>query len=143
MAIVKTRDITKNAAPLLQTPLSLRDAASAGSDHPELAVIAIPPARGAGRRINAGIVNVGTIPATFRISATNRAGRRVGREVEMGIPEEGVWFLHDLEVQLGVVIDESMIVRMTAIAGTGLGFVTVVELDGTSDLIPAVPAQQR
>jgi hypothetical protein len=143
VAVVKTADVGHGADASLQMPLSRRDAASSGSDHPELAVVGIPAAARPGRRINIGVVNIGRIPATFRFAVTTRTGAVAGREFETGVPEETTFVLNDAEQQLGTAIDETMTLRVTAIAGTGVGFATIIDADGNSELIPAVPAQQR
>jgi hypothetical protein len=42
-----------------------------------------------------------------------------------------------------VQLDETMSVRITVIAGTGVGFATVVDARGDSEFIAAIPAQQQ
>ena len=81
---------------------------------------AFPPATGEPRRVNVGVVNIGIIPATFRISARTRTGATIGRSVESGVPEDQVWLVNDIENELGVKLDETMTVRVTVIAGTGV-----------------------
>jgi len=88
-------------------------------------------------------VNIGTIPATFQVSARTRTGATVGRTVESGVPEDQVWFVNDAEHALGVQLDETMTVRVTVVAGTGVGFATVVDYGGDSEFIKAIPAQQQ
>ncbi|HKR63551.1 MAG TPA: hypothetical protein VJZ00_07445, partial [Thermoanaerobaculia bacterium] len=94
------------------------------------------------RRVNAGAVNIGTIPATFRISARTRDGRLAGRAIESGVPEDQVWLVNDIEGELGVKLDETMTLRITVIAGTGVGFATVVDSKGNSEFLAAIPAEQ-
>jgi hypothetical protein len=54
-----------------------------------------------------------------------------------------VWLVNDIENELGVRLDETMTVRVTVIAGTGVAFATVVEYGGDSEFIAAIPAQQQ
>lgn len=143
VAVVKTSDVAHNARASLVEPLTARDAATAATESAELAIVGIPAAGGPGRRVNVGMVNIGTIPATFRVSARTRSGASVGRSVESGVPEDQVWFVNDLEHALGVKLDETMTVRITVIAGTGVGFATVVEYGGDSEFIAAIPAQEQ
>ena len=49
--------------------------------------------------------------------------------------------VNDVEAALGVKLDETMTVRVTVIAGTGVAFATVVEYGGDSEFIAAIPAQ--
>lgn len=140
--VVKTWDDARGARPSVETPLSHRDAASAGADHAELTIIGIPGSHGEGRRVNVGVVNLGLIPGTFRITVRARSGAQIGRAVESGVPEGELWLVTDLETAAGAKIDESTTVRVTAIAGTGVAFATAVEPDGESEFIPAIPAQQ-
>jgi hypothetical protein len=42
-----------------------------------------------------------------------------------------------------VKLDETTTVRITVIAGTGAGFLTVVEPSGDSSFIRAIPAEQQ
>ncbi|HVE73277.1 MAG TPA: hypothetical protein VNI54_18050 [Thermoanaerobaculia bacterium] len=143
VAVVKTSDVAHGAKPSLEAPLTKLDSATAASQSAELAIIGIPSATVPGRRVNAGVVNIGIIPATFRFSARTRDGRMVGRSVESGVPEDQVWLVNDLEAALGVKLDESITVRITVIAGTGVGFATVVEQSGDSEFIAAIPAEQQ
>jgi len=142
-AIVKTSDVAHGARPSLEAPLTKLDSATAATGSAELAIIGIPAATAAGRRVNAGVVNIGIIPATFRFSARTRDGRSVGRSVEQGVPEDQVWLVNDLEGTLGVKLDETVTVRVTVIAGTGVGFATIVEPGGDSEFIAAIPAEQQ
>jgi hypothetical protein len=92
--------------------------------------------------VNVGVANIGTIPATFRVSVRNREGKVIGTSVESGVPEDQVWFVSGVEDRLGVKIDETMTVRITVIAGTGVGFATIV-VGGDSEFIAAIPAQEN
>jgi hypothetical protein len=143
VAVVKTSDVAHHASASVEQPLSRRDAATASTEHAELAIVGIPPASGLPRRVNVGVVNLGTIPATFRISARTRTGATVGSDVESGVPEDQVWLVNDIENELGMTLDETMTVRVTVIAGTGVAFATVVEYGGDSEFIAAIPAQQQ
>jgi hypothetical protein len=143
VAVVKTSDVAHGARPSLEAPLTKLDSATAATESAELAIIGIPAATVPGRRVNAGVVNIGIIPATFRFSARTRDGRTVGRSVESGVPEDQVWLVNDLEGALGVRLDESITVRVTVIAGTGVGFATIVEPSGDSEFIAAIPAEQQ
>lgn len=143
VAVVKTSDVAHNASASLEEPLTARDSATASTEHAELAIVGVPAATGVGRRVNVGVVNLGRIPATFRISARTRTGASVGGSVESGVPEDQVWVVNDVEAALGVKLDETMTVRITVIAGTGAGYATVVEYGGDSEFIAAIPAQQQ
>jgi hypothetical protein len=140
VTIVKTADIAHRGRASIEPPLSLRDAAAAGTESAELAIVGIPGAP-EGRRVNIGVVNIGIIPATFRLTARTRTGATVGRAVESGVPEDQVWIVNDIEHALGVKIDETMTVRVTVIAGTGVAFATIVDPSGDSEFISAIPAQ--
>lgn len=143
VAVVKTSDVAHGAAASLEEPLTKRDSATAATESAELAIVGISAAPVAGRRVNAGVVNIGIIPATFRFSARTRTGQPIGRSVEQGVPEDQVWLVNDLEAALGVKLDETTTVRVTVIAGTGVGFATVVEPSGDSEFIAAIPAEQQ
>jgi hypothetical protein len=144
VAIVKTADVAHSGRASLEQPLTSRDAATAQSDTPELAIVGVPASQETirTRRVNVGVVNTGTIPATFRVTVRTRTGQLVGQSVESGVPEDEVWRVNDIEGKLGVQLDESMTVRISAIAGSGVGFATVVTSDGDSEFIAAIPAQQ-
>lgn len=143
VAVVKTSDVAHNGRASVEQPLTRRDSATAATESAELAIVGIPPAPPEGRRVNVGVVNIGTIPATFRVDVRDRRGRAVGRPVESGVPEDQVWFVNDLEQRAGVTLDESMTVRVTVIAGTGVAFATVVRSSGDSEFIAASPAEQQ
>jgi hypothetical protein len=143
VAVVKTADVAHGGRASVEQPLSRRDSATASTEHAELAIVGIPPLVGVARRVNVGVVNIGTIPATFRISARTRTGVTVGQSVEQGVPEDQVWLINDIENVLRVKLDETMTVRVTVIAGTGVAFATVVDFGGDSEFIAAIPAQQQ
>jgi hypothetical protein len=54
-----------------------------------------------------------------------------------------VWLVNDIESALGVKLDDTTTVRITVIAGTGVGFVTIVDAEGDSEFIGAIPAEQQ
>ena len=139
IAVVKTSDVAHGGRASVEKPLSRRDSATAQTETPELTIVGIPAAAAEGRRVNVGIVNIGIIPATFRIEARTRTGAIVGRPVESGIPEDEVWLVANIEQELGVPLDDSITLRLTAIAGTGVGFATVVDAGGDTEFIAAVP----
>ena len=116
---------------------------TSGSDAAELTIVGIPVSTVPGRRVNVGVVNIGIIPATFRITVRDRDGRVIGKPIESGIPEDEVWLVPALEQAIGMPLDEGATVRLTAIAGTGVGFATVVDPSGDSEFIAAIPAQQQ
>ena len=142
VAVVKTSDVAHGARATLDQPLTARDAATSQTDISELAIVGIP-ASTPGRRVNIGMVNIGIIPATFKVSARTRTGAPIGTSVESGVPEYEVWLVHDVENVLGVKLDETMTVRVTVIAGTGVAFASVVEQNGDSEFIAAIPTQQE
>jgi hypothetical protein len=113
----------------------MRDAAK------ELILSAIPS--GAARRVNIGLVNIGETPATFRLTAVTRDGQRAGRIINRVLTEDELWTVEDAEKALGVPIDETMTVRITVVAGTGVGFATIVEPSGDSEFIAAIPAEKQ
>lgn len=143
VAIVKTADVAHGGRASVEVPLASRDAATAKTDVAELAIVGIPAAGPAGRRINVGIVNIGIIPGEFRISARTRTGATIGKPIETGIPEDEMWLINDLETALGVRLDETTTIRITAMASTGVAFATIVDPNGDTEYIPAVPSQQQ
>ena len=135
VASVKNYDAAHDAHASIEEPLTARDSATFGGDAAELTIVGIPDAH-APRRVNVGIVNTGTIPATYRIS--------VGKKfMEQGVAEDEVWIVADIEHTLGVTLDGTTTVRITPVAGTGVAFASVIEVNGDSQFIPAVPAQQQ
>jgi hypothetical protein len=143
VVVVKTWDVAHNARASLEQPLTKRDAATAKTNIGELVIVGIPPAPPEGRRVNLGVVNVGNVPASFRVTARTRSGAIAATLGESWIPEGQVWLTNDLETVLGVKLDETMTLRFTAIAGTGVGFATVVTNSGDSQFLAAIPAEQE
>ena len=141
VAIVKTADVAHNARASVEFPLTNADSVTANTDNAELIVVGIPSETTKGRRVNVGIVNTGIIPASFRITARTRTGQEAGGAVESGIMEDEVWTVVDIERELGVRLDETTSLRFTAIAGSGVGYATVIEPNGDSEFIAAHPTQ--
>jgi hypothetical protein len=134
VARLKTYDAAHDAKASIDSPLSLRDAAT-GAD---LTIVGIPGG-GIARRVNIGVVNVGTIPATFRISARNAAGMTIGSFYEEGVPEDETRLVSDVESMLHVQLDESATLHITPVAGTIVAYATVIGAGGDSEFIAAIP----
>ena len=134
VARLRTYDAAHGAKGSIDSPLSMSDAAT-GAD---LTVVGIPGG-GMARRVNVGVVNVGTIPATFRITARTRDGRVAGRAYEEGVPEDETRLVGDIETALGVPLDDTMTLHITPVAGTIVGYATVIGVGGDSEFIAAVP----
>jgi hypothetical protein len=143
IAIVKTSDVAHGGRASIESPLNNADAATAGGDRSELTIVGIPGATLAGRRVNIGIVNTGIIPATFRITARSRSGAVIGNPIESGVPEAEAWLVPNVEKDLGIPIDETTTIRVTAVAGTGVAFATIVDPSGDAQFFAAIPAQQQ
>ena len=109
---------------------------------PRREIVAIP-APTPHRRVNVGMANVGNFPATFRLSVTSADGRQIGGVAESGAPEDYVWVINNVEHQLGVTLDETMTLRITVIAGTGVAYASVIDAEGNTNFIPATPTQQQ
>jgi hypothetical protein len=133
IARLKTYDAAHNARASITEPLSLRDAAS------ELTIAGIPA--GADRRVNIGVLNFGSVPTTFRVSAFSRTGQRVGRTIQHTLDSDEVFYQADADRALGVAIDETVTVRVKTLGGTALAYASVVDANGDSQFIPAVPTQ--
>lgn len=140
VARVQTYDANRRASGSIESPLSIRDAATAGSEWNDLTIIGFPGGGPSERRINAGLVNVGDVPATFRLSVRTRSGLQIGHSVEEGLPEDESFHITDVEQRLGVSIDENDIIDVTLIAGTCVAYATVVGSDGSNQFIAAVPS---
>jgi len=141
--VVHSWDSVHDAHASIDSPLTMNDSATAGSPTPELLILGVPARPPQGRRINMAIVNVGNIPATFRITARSRDGARLGRPILNGVEEDGVWVVHDVESELGAAIDEGAMIRVSVIAGTGVAYASVVQPNGDVLNITAVPAQSQ
>jgi hypothetical protein len=141
VALIQTSDIAHGARASIQKPLGRRDAATALTDNADLTIAGIPVV--GQRYVNVGVVNTGDIPATFRITARTPNGKPIGRPIESGIPEGQLWLTTGIEQELGVKIDESTTLRVSAIAGSGVAFASIVDpATGDSVFIAATPSQQ-
>jgi hypothetical protein len=143
VVVVHSWDSVHDAHGSIDSPLTMSDSATAGSPTADLLMLGVPARPPQGRRINMAIVNVGNIPATFRITARRSDGARVGRAILNGVEEDGVWVVHDVESELGAAIDEGAMIRVSVIAGTGVAYASVVQPNGDVLNITAVPAQSQ
>ena len=137
VARIKTYDAAHNAQGSVDPPLSMRDSATAGTENADLTIVGIPG--GTQRRVNIGIVNVGKIPATFRITVRTRTGQQIGRTFEEGLGEDASRMIADIDKTLGIQLDETTAVHVTMIAGTGVAYASIIEANGDSQLLSAVP----
>lgn len=134
VARIKTYDAAHDSRASVDAPLSMADASGAQ----DLTIVAIPGG-GLARRINVGIVNVGLIPATFRITAQTRTGQTVGKPYEEGLAEDETRLVSDVETMLGVQLDDTMTLHITPVAGTLVAYATIVGADGDSQFLAAIP----
>jgi len=141
VARVKTADVAHDAKATIDPPLTMADSATAGSPADDLTIFGIPSTKSP--RINIGIVNVGAIPATFRITARSRTGQTIGKAIEEGLAEDESYTLGDLESHLGTHLDETTSVHVTLIAGTCIAYATTVDATGDTQFIAALPTQQQ
>ena len=140
LARLSTYDAAHNGRPSVMTPMSSRDAATAQMDADDLAIVGLPGGGPSKRRINVGVVNIGQIPATFRLIVTSSNGKQIGGHLELGISEDESHLQNDVEAALGTTIDETMTLHVRVVAGTCLAYATVVDASGDNQFIPAVPA---
>jgi hypothetical protein len=136
VALLKTYDASRGAQGSVDAPLSMRDSATAGTDNADLTIVGIPG--GTRRRVNLGIVNVGKIPATFRITVRTRTGQLIGKSFEESLGEDASRMISDIDKTLGVAIDETTAVHVTMVAGTGVAYVSIVNEVGDSQFLPAI-----
>ncbi len=140
VARVKTYDVSRSSSGTVDRPLGSADSATSGSGVADLVIVGVPGGDQSARRINVGVVNIGRIPATFRVTVRTRDGVQAGRAVEEGLPEGESAFINNVEVATGAAIDDTSTVHITMIAGTGVGYASVVSTDGYTQFVPAVPA---
>jgi hypothetical protein len=136
VALLKTYDATRGAQGSLDAPLSMQNSATAGIGNSDLTIVGIPGS--AQRRVNLGIVNVGKVPATFRITVRTRTGQLIGKTFEEGLGEDASRMIADIDKTLGVTIDETTAVHVTMTAGTGVAYVSIVNAMGDSQFLPAI-----
>jgi len=136
---VRTYDVLREAKASIYGPVTMQDAATAGAELSDLTLVGL--AAGGTRRVNLGVLNVGDVPATFRITVRNARGAAVGRVFKRGIQEDEPFFILDAARELKVPLDESVAVHVEMIAGTCIAYATVVDgATGDSQFIPAVPS---
>jgi hypothetical protein len=141
VALIKTYDTAHNARGSVDAPLSMRDSATAGPEKQDLTIVGIPG--GSQRRVNIGIVNVGKVPATFRITIRTRTGQQIGRTFEEGLGEDDSRMVPEIDKTLGAAVDETTAVHITMIAGTCVAYASVVDANGDSQFMAGIPAQQK
>jgi hypothetical protein len=139
VARVRTYDSAHPAKASLDDPLSVRDSAEAGGENSDLTIVGIPGVT-PGRRINIGFVNIGDVPATFRITVHTRHGDLIGKPYAEGLAEDESLLLPDSERLLGVPLDETLTVHVTMISGRGLAYASVIDAEGDNQFIAAVPS---
>lgn len=140
VARLATYDVAHNGGPSLMMPMSARDAATADSEIDDLAIVGLPGGGPSVRRVNVGVVNIGQIPATFRVSFTAANGKRIGKYLELGIAEDESHLQNDIEASIGAPIDENATVHIRVVAGTCLAYATVVDASGGNQFVPAIPS---
>lgn len=134
VALLDTSDVAHGGRSSIQKPLTVRDAATFGGDTPELTIVGIPAATG--RRVSIGLVNTGIAPAMFNVSADG------GKAFDVEAAEDDLQIITEPEKRLGIAITPATTIRIAPKSGTGVAFATVVDADGGTQFIPAVPSQK-
>jgi hypothetical protein len=134
VALLETSDVAHGGRSSVEKPLTAHDAATFGSDVPELTIVGVPAATG--RRVSVGVVNTGIAPAIFKVSADG------GKTFEIEAAEDDLQLVTEPEKRLGVAITPSTTLRILPMSGSGVAFATVVDSDGGTQFIPAVPSQK-
>jgi len=133
VARVKTYDAAHNARASIIEPLTTNDASG------DLTIVGIPS--GAGRRVNIGVVNVSQVPITFRVAAFTRTGQRAGRIIQETLDSDEVYYQADADRGLGIPLDETMTVRVKMAAGAAIAYASIVDTNGDSQFVAAVPSR--
>lgn len=134
-ATARTFDATKGTKGSVDRPFSLSDAAQ---EKQQLLLTGIP---GAGRRVNIGVVNVGDTGARYRFWATTLSGTAIGEPYVRASDEYESFLLVDANAVLGVPIDESIIVHVSLLSGSAIGYASIIDpATGDSQTLPAIPS---
>ena len=136
---VRTYDAARQGSGSVERPLSISDSATAHTEVDDLVVVGVPGGGEAARRVNIGVVNVGPIPATFRVVVRDGRGRDIATTDDIGIPEAESFFMDNIERELGATVDESSTIHVRMVAGTCVAYASVVDTDGDAHFFAAVP----
>jgi hypothetical protein len=134
IALLETSDVAHGGRGSIERPLTVHDAATFGGDTPELTIVGVPAT--AQRRISIGVVNTGIAPAIFKVSADG------GKSFEVEAPEDDLRLVPEPEKRLGVTITPATTLRIAPLSGSGVAFATVVDANGDTQFIAAVPSQK-
>jgi hypothetical protein len=134
VALLETSDVAHGGRSSMERPLTVRDAATFGSDTPELTIVGIPASPG--RRLSIGVVNTGIAPAIFKVSVDG------GKTFQVEAPEDDLRMIPEPEKQLGMAITPATTLRIEPLSGSGVAFATIVDASGGTQFIPAVPSQK-
>jgi hypothetical protein len=134
IAVLETSDVAHGGRGSIETPLTNRDAATFGGDTPELTIVGIPAT--AQRRMSIGVVNTGIAPAIFRVTVDG------GKPFEIAAPEDDLQLVPEPEKKLGIAIGPATTLRIAPLVGSGVAFATIVDANGDTQFLPAVPSQK-
>lgn len=138
IARVTTYDSSRTSTGVPESPLTIEQSASSDGSMRHLVIPGQPVSEA--RRINIDAVNIGQTPAEIELAAFGRDGSAVGRSVIARVPEQASFRLSDAETQLGVLLDESVVVRITMIRGTVVASASLVHAgSGASRVVPGIP----
>ncbi|HEX7192737.1 MAG TPA: hypothetical protein VF381_14310, partial [Thermoanaerobaculia bacterium] len=65
-----------------------------------------------------------------------------GKTFEVEAPEDDLRLVTEPEKRLGVAITPATTLRIAPMSGSGVAFATVVDANGDTQFIPAVPSQK-
>jgi hypothetical protein len=134
VALLETSDVAHGGRSSIEKPLTVRDAATFGGDTAELTIVGVPAT--SQRRVSIGVVNTGIAPAIFRVSADG------GKPFEIEAPEDDLRLVPEPEKRLGMTITPTTTLRIAPLSGSGVAFATVVDANGDTQFLPAVPSQK-
>jgi hypothetical protein len=134
----QTRDRARGGPPARSTPLGQGDAADARSGLDALRIAGVRT--GATTRVNVVVINMGAIPARFRIQARGANGAGIGAPVEWEVAEGDSALIGDVSTRLGVTLDGTVVIEIAMQSGRAAAYATVIDgVAGIHELIPALP----
>lgn len=136
---VQSYDRVRPSSRVTESPLSSLAVAHAGTPHHALSFVGIE--QGGTRRVNLGVINVGSTPLRIKIVCRTESGAVVGVPVGAVIDEGESYSLVDAPAALGAPLTGGITVHVDLLDGSAVAYASVIDpATGAHDTLQAAPS---
>lgn len=137
VARAQTFDAAHDRGGSIAEPLSAADSAASGE---HLSILGVSARH---NLVNAGVVNIGDIPLSARVTVVGPNGEATGKTVDANVDEDQAFVITDAEKAFGVHLDPTMTIQVAVLSGRAVAFAATIESNGDTEFLGGVPSSRN